>query len=95
MKNLLHQIYNDNLLPSRLKEYDNLLKIFLDHNFICLSIIAFYERKQMKSLNSNEKYLILRHDIDSDPEMARQLFNIERKYGVRSSFYFRLSTLSF
>jgi hypothetical protein len=92
---LFHRIYNDNLQPSRLGEYDNLLKLFSDHGFISLPIIAFYDVLKTKSLNANEKYLILRHDIDSDTEMAQQLFDIERKYGARSSFYFRLSTLRF
>src|SRR5665647_41148 len=95
MKKILHQIYNDNFLPSRLDEYVELLELFLNHGFICLPVITFYEKMINKSLNSNDKYLILRHDIDSDLEMARQLFNIERKYDVRSSFYFRLSTLNF
>jgi hypothetical protein len=95
MERIIHRIYNDILLPSRLKEYENLLNIFIENGFISLPIIEFYERIKRNSLNANEKYLILRHDVDSDPEMARQLFNSEKQYGVRSTFYFRLSTLHF
>lgn len=93
--NIFHRIYNDNFQPSRLGEYANVLKSFSDHGFTCLSIIDFYDIIKSGTLNATDKYLILRHDIDSDTETARQLFNIERQYDARSSFYFRLSTLDF
>jgi hypothetical protein len=42
-----------------------------------------------------EKVLVHRHDIDTDLRTTRKLFEIEKKHGIKSSFYFRLSTLDF
>lgn len=34
-----------------------------------------------------------RHDVDIDSKIARKMFQIEKKMGITSTFYFRLSTL--
>lgn len=39
------------------------------------------------------KFVFLRHDIDTDVRTARKLFEIEKKHGIRGSWYFRLSTM--
>ena len=38
------------------------------------------------------RYLILRHDIDTDPRTAAAMWDIERHLGIESSYFFRLST---
>lgn len=40
-----------------------------------------------------EKILVLRHDIDYISKATEEMFNIEKKHKVFSSFYFRNSTL--
>jgi len=42
-----------------------------------------------------EKIILHRHDIDSDIRTTRKLFEIEKKYNIKSSYYFRISTLDF
>ena len=40
-----------------------------------------------------DKLLILRHDVDSDIETTRAMWRIERELGIKSSYFFRLSTV--
>lgn len=85
---ILKRIYNDYLMPNRYKEYEKLLKKFKDNNyeFICV--------KDYKKLeNDNRKYIIIRHDIDSDVKIAKKMFEIEQKLNIKSTYYFRLCTL--
>jgi len=42
---------------------------------------------------NNKKYFINRHDIDTDVLTAKKFFKIEKKYNVKATYYFRLSTL--
>ena len=41
------------------------------------------------SKNRPKKFIILRHDVDSKPEYALEMANIEKKYGLCSTYYFR------
>jgi hypothetical protein len=40
-----------------------------------------------------DKIIVHRHDIDTDLRTTRKLFESEKKHDIKSSFYFRLSTL--
>jgi hypothetical protein len=42
---------------------------------------------------SQGPHLILRHDVDTDPRTAAEMFDLERKLGAQSTYYFRLSTV--
>lgn len=37
--------------------------------------------------------IILRHDVDSDPVTAREMWRIEKQLSLRATCYFRLPTL--
>ncbi len=37
-----------------------------------------------------EKFIILRHDVDKKPANALKIANIEKKYGINSTFFFRI-----
>ena len=87
-----HRIYSDFLMPSRLDDYKKLLKIALDSGYKIDSIAGFYEKIETHKIDSKKRYLILRHDIDTDIKTAMEMWNIERSMGVISSYYFRLST---
>lgn len=45
-------------------------------------------------LNAKDKrdYIILRHDVDRRPAKARALAEVEYKLGIRSTYYFRVSS---
>ena len=90
----LNRIYSDYFIPSRLDEYEevilNLISTGYEH-------ITFKDYSQMFRNNTleNKKYFINRHDIDTDIKTAKEFFKIEKKYDVKASYYFRLSTLDF
>jgi hypothetical protein len=41
----------------------------------------------------SKKYFINRHDIDTDLFTTKKIFEVEKSLGIKSSYYFRLSTL--
>jgi hypothetical protein len=57
------------------------------------SVISFWREIQSARPGVGRPRLVLRHDIDSDVSTAKAIAAIERDLGVRSSFYFRLSTV--
>jgi hypothetical protein len=84
---MYNRLYNDYFMPNRYKEYENLLKLFLENNyqFICV--------KDYKALERNGKYIIIRHDIDSDLRIAKKMFEIEKNLNINTTYYFRLNTM--
>jgi hypothetical protein len=91
LKKIWNRIYADYLMPSRLDEYERLLQASIEAGYQHVTLPAFYALCKNKALSG--KYFIHRHDIDTDPKTARKMFNLERNLGIRSSYYFRLSTL--
>jgi hypothetical protein len=87
MKTILHRIYADYLMPSRLHEYEALLVAAKDAGYTQMSIRKFFRGTKAKQV------LVHRHDIDSDLRTARKMFELECRHEVNSSYYFRLSTL--
>lgn len=88
MKSILNKIYNDFFMKNRYQEYEELLKEFLNNGYEFIMIKDYNKLK-----DKNNKHIILRHDIDTDVKIARMQFEIEKKLGIKSTFYFRLSTL--
>lgn len=88
------RIYSDYFLPNRLGEYELMLQSVLEAGYLILSVVDYYDYKRNNQLPTNEKIIICRHDIDTDPSTAKDFFKIEHSLGVKASYYFRLSTLS-
>lgn len=92
MKTVLRRLYCDYLMPSQLAAYERL---------VCLAKEAGYEQTSVRNYHDMvsqrlplpERVIVHRHDIDTDLRTTRKLFEIEKKHGVTSSFYFRLCTL--
>lgn len=92
MKTMLRRLYCDYLMPSQLAAYERL---------VCAAKAAGYEQTSVRNYHDMvsrrlplpERVIVHRHDIDTDLRTTRKLFEIERKHGVTSSFYFRLCTL--
>src|ERR1051326_6707204 len=89
---ILNRLYSDYFMPSRLAEYERIIVTAKEQNYVHLTIPEFYDKRE-SGIDAEKKYFIHRHDIDTDPLTARRMFEIEKKYGVRTSYYFRLSTL--
>ena len=88
---MFHRIRSDYFLSSRLREYELLLRTAIDKGYQHQTLTTFF-RAHLAGTASSLLFLH-RHDIDTDPDTARRFFEIEQRLGVRSSFYFRRSTL--
>ena len=92
VKKLWYRFYSDFLMPSRLHEYALLIEKSIDSGYEVHSVESFWDEIK-KNFAKTQKYLILRHDIDTDIKTANAIFNIEKSLGVKGSYYFRLNTL--
>jgi len=89
-----YRIYEDFFMPSRLEVYKKLLCDALYYGYeICSVDFLWQKMKNNGAIESQKKYLVLRHDIDTDPSTAKLMWDIDKALGVKSSYYFRLSTL--
>ena len=87
-----NRIYADYFMPSRLDEYEKIIKTLIDNNYEIITVRDYYEKLKNNSLGL-QNYFINRHDIDTDVATAKEFFRIEKKYNVKATYYFRLSTL--
>jgi len=94
MKALLQRLYSDYGMPSRLAMYEQLVRAAHGAGFVQTSVRDFFDRARAGQL-AGSRFIVHRHDIDTDLRTTRKLFEIEKKHGIRSSYYFRLSTLDF
>jgi len=97
MRVLLNRIYSDYLMPSRLAEYEGLVRAARDCGYHQLSLREFIKATAQGTAQGQARPLTLvhRHDIDSDVRTAAKMFAIEVRHGITASYYFRLSTLDF
>ena len=89
MKAMLHRLYSDYLMPSRLGDYEGLLQAAQQAGYRQQSVREFLAPPAA----GRGPTLVHRHDIDSDVRTAAKMFAIEARQGVTASYYFRLSTL--
>jgi len=89
---IARRLYEDFLMPSRLSEYAELIKMALAKNYTVLPIDQYLQSIKEDHVKW-EKLLILRHDVDSDVETAKHMFDIECEFGIQASYYFRLQTV--
>src|SRR5215470_5987150 len=89
-----YRIYADFFMPSRLETYREFLCNAIYYGYEICSVDFLWQKiKNNGEIESQKKYLVLRHDIDTDPTTAKAMWCIEKALGVRSSYYFRLSTI--
>ena len=48
-------------------------------------------KEYLQGNNEQERFVILRHDIDVKPERGLEMAEIEKEYGVRSTYYIRMT----
>jgi hypothetical protein len=63
-------------------QYEELLKILSDTNFIVLPVNEFKD-----SINTDKIMFAMRHVVDRHPFKALQMAQIESRYNIRSSYY--------
>ncbi len=90
---IINRLYSDFLLPSRMGEYENLLRFAISQGYVHLTIRDYFSKLRNGELDTEAYYFLHRHDIDTDTSTAAMFFKAEESLGVKSSFYFRLSTL--
>jgi hypothetical protein len=90
---IINRIYSDYLLPSRIYEYEKFIGESLDAGFQHLGVLEFFEKATAGVLDKKQKFIINRHDIDTDVGTAKMFFAIEQKYKIFTTYYFRLSTI--
>lgn len=88
-----NRLYSDYLLSERFYEYQELIETAMTKGYLITSVIGYHDLQKAGNISSAAKVIIMRHDIDTDKIAAQKFFDIEKSYGVKSSFYFRLSTI--
>lgn len=68
--------------------FERLLKAFQVHNYQVQTFCDFIE-------SPGSRVLILRHDVDRRPENALVMAQLEKKQGIRASYYFRIVNKSY
>lgn len=87
--NIAFRIIKKICQKTRLKEYENILLTAKANGYELCSIRNWLES------DKKGKYFILRHDVDLDKVGARKMFEIEKRLGAKSTYYFRNSTKDF
>ena len=82
------ELFKRYLKNNRIKEYEKIIKEAINSNYEIISLRDYIEQKYDK----DKKLLILRHDVDHLSDGTKMMFEVEKRYGVKSSFYFRNST---
>lgn len=92
MTTVLDRLYSDYLMPSQLAIYEETVREAHRAGYTQTSVRGYVDLIRAGRA-AVDKVLVHRHDIDTDLRTTRKLFDIEKKHGIHSSFYFRLSTL--
>lgn len=86
------RLYNDFFRPPKIKDYERVIRMASECGYEFHSIRSFEQIGG--KLEPKKKYLILRRDIDTaDISILRKMLAVEKKYGAKCSYYFRLSTM--
>lgn len=89
MKNSILSVLSMILFNSRLKKYKYYIEYAKKKGYQVLSLEDFYKLPEKR----NGKYFILRHDVDLPGICTRKMFEVEKSLGVKSTYYFRFSTI--
>lgn len=83
------RFYRKIVQKSRLDIYKTILLFAMERGYVVTSLVDWYDNYK----DSNKKVLILRHDVDYDNKGAYDMYSLEKSLGVKSTFYFRWSTV--
>ncbi len=94
-RRIINRIYADYLMPSRINEYRSILTNALEQGYLFITMNEFQKLVRTGALLKDQKYFINRHDIDTGLNFTHEFFAVEKELGIKSTYYFRLSTLDF
>jgi hypothetical protein len=92
VKKIAYRLFNDFLMPSRLDELESVLLAALSEGYKALTMGDFLTLAREDRLDFRSRYLILRHDIDTDVMTAKAIWQLENRLGMHATFFFRLFT---
>lgn len=88
------RFYEDYLKKSRLPEYRRTLQVAKEHEYQMVGVLDYARLVKKNGLDGKKIYLN-RHDIDTSPKVAREMFEIEKEvFGKEgtATYYFRDTT---
>lgn len=95
MNTVMSRLYADYVMPTRLPLYEDFIRAAGNAGYVQTSVRQYVHALREQGPRPEQKVVVHRHDIDTDLRTARKLFEVEKKYGIKASYYFRLSTLDF
>lgn len=94
LKSVKRRLYADFFHPSKETDYEKIIKTAKERGYEFHTVLSF-ENVLKEGIDKDKKYLILRRDIDTaDFKILRKFHEIEKKYGARSTSYFRWNTIN-
>ena len=71
------------------KKFFELTQAIHGSGYKTYTLYQYYLAREQNDLE--KKYLILRHDVDSNSKNALRMALIENKFNIQSTYYFRLA----
>lgn len=88
---LCYLVYNIFFVPDKMEEYREILEFATTNGYSFLTLEEFY-RSLSESSQEHSKYIIIRHDIDTDPSAALDFAQAEAEHGIHATYFFRIKT---
>ena len=84
-------VFKTILLNNRFAAYEKYLRTAFESGYTVCSMAEFYT--DFKNGVTDKKHFVLRHDVDDLLPATKKMFEIEKRLGVHSTYYFRWSTV--
>jgi len=74
-----------------LRQYERYLRAIINAG------IPFYRYDEFleQNIHTNQKYCLVRHDVDRKPKLSLDMAKLEHQLGIKSTYYFRIKSCSF
>ncbi len=93
IKSIYNRFYSDFLLPDRLVEMQRIIVAAKENGYKHLTLPEYFDRITSTSKVETSNIFIHRHDIDTDVKTARLFYKLEIQEGIKTSYYFRQTTI--